>query len=132
MMPPVSTRMTGPPGGGRFDEAGDATRRTHLANERTFLAWWRTGLTCLAVGFGAGKIVPSVSKQTEWPYAVLGAGFGLLGLGFIVYAYRRQRDVWAAIERGEFVRPDDRLLVAMTVAGVVLGVLLTVLVVVET
>ncbi|HEX6762590.1 MAG TPA: DUF202 domain-containing protein [Gaiellaceae bacterium] len=23
----------------------DATRRTRLANERTYLAWWRTGLT---------------------------------------------------------------------------------------
>jgi putative membrane protein len=27
------------------DKARDATRRTQLANERTYLAWWRTGLT---------------------------------------------------------------------------------------
>src|SRR5437870_13076633 len=33
----------------KFDEALDATRRTRLANERTYLAWWRTGLTSLAV-----------------------------------------------------------------------------------
>src|SRR5438094_4512952 len=26
----------------KFDEALDATRRTRLANERTYLAWWRT------------------------------------------------------------------------------------------
>jgi uncharacterized membrane protein YidH (DUF202 family) len=33
-----------------FREPGveDATRRTRLANERTYLAWWRTGLTALA------------------------------------------------------------------------------------
>ena len=36
-------------------EAVDATRRTHLASERTYLAWWRTGLTSLTVGIGAGQ-----------------------------------------------------------------------------
>ena len=35
----MDLRDTEPPGGGRFDEAGDATRRTRLANERTYLAW---------------------------------------------------------------------------------------------
>jgi putative membrane protein len=38
----------------RFDDAQDATRRTLLANERTYLAWWRTGLTSLAVSLAAG------------------------------------------------------------------------------
>jgi hypothetical protein len=33
--PLVPVRERQPPGGGRFDEAGDATRRTRLANERT-------------------------------------------------------------------------------------------------
>lgn len=40
----MPAREREPPGGGRFDEAGDATRRTRLANERTYLAWWRTDL----------------------------------------------------------------------------------------
>ena len=39
----------------------DSTRRTRLANERTYLAWWRTGLTTLAVAIGAGKIVPELT-----------------------------------------------------------------------
>jgi putative membrane protein len=46
-------------------EAGqvrDATRRTRLANERTYLAWWRTGLTALAVSFGAGRLLPELSN----------------------------------------------------------------------
>lgn len=30
-------------------------RRTHLANERTYMARWRTGLTAFAVVLGAGK-----------------------------------------------------------------------------
>jgi len=110
-----------PPGGGRFDEAGDATRRTHLANERTYLAWWRSGLTCLAVSFGTGKIVPTLSHETRWPYAVLGAGFAILGLVFIGYGFVRQRAVHDAVMRGEFERPDERLMVAFTAFGVVLG-----------
>src|SRR4249920_3427477 len=42
-------------------EAVDATRRTHLANERTQLAWWRTGLTALAVALGVGRVVPELA-----------------------------------------------------------------------
>jgi len=50
---------------GPQNEAGDALRRTRLANERTYLAWWRTGLTAFAVGLGAGKLVPELSSGTE-------------------------------------------------------------------
>ena len=32
------------------DQVADASRRTYLAGERTYLAWWRSGLTALAVG----------------------------------------------------------------------------------
>jgi hypothetical protein len=37
----------------------DANRRTHLANERTFLAWWRP-------------------EGRSWPYPVVGAGYAVL------------------------------------------------------
>jgi putative membrane protein len=117
----VPERDLEPPGGGRFDEAGDATRRTHLANERTYLAWWRSGLTCLAVSFGTGKVVPNLSHETRWPYAVLGSGFAILGLVFIAYGFMRQRAVEAAVMKGEFQRPDDRLIAWVTVFGVLLG-----------
>ena len=113
-------------------ETGDATRRTHLANERTYLAWWRTGLTCLVVSLGAGKLVPSLSHQTRWPYVILGAGFGVLGLALIAYGLRRQRDVREAVARGDFKHPDDRVLAILTALGIALGVLLIALVVVQT
>ena len=48
----------------------DATRRTRLANERTYLAWWRSGLTALAVSFGAGRIVPELSGGANEPEAI--------------------------------------------------------------
>jgi putative membrane protein len=109
----------------------DATRRTYLANERTYLAWWRTGLTCLAVSFGAGRIVPDLGGHVRWPYAVLGAGFSLLGVTFMWLGARRQRQVHAAVERGEFAKLDDRVTQALTFAGVVMGLGVLVLVLVD-
>jgi inner membrane protein YidH len=128
----VGARDSAPPGGGRFDEAGDATRRTHLANERTYLAWWRSGLTCLAVSFGTGKLVPSLSHETRWPYVVLGSGFAILGLTFIGYGFVRQRRVEEAVQRGEFERPDDRFIAAITFFGVLLGAAVLAVVIFET
>ncbi len=119
------------PPGRRFDEHGDATRRTWLANERTYLAWLRSGLTSLAVAFGVGKVVPELAGGTRWPYAVAGAGYSLLGLAFVVYGLRRQRAVDEAIRRGDYARADPRVLAALTLGGVALAVLTLVLVVVE-
>jgi putative membrane protein len=119
------------PGGGQFDQAGDATRRTYLANERTYLAWWRTGVTALAASVAVGRVVPSLTHQTRWPYAILGVGFALTGIGTIAYGLRRQREVDESVRRGEFRHPDTRILLALTAAGVILGVLLLLVVVVE-
>jgi putative membrane protein len=126
---PSSDPRLSPRGG--LDEARDATRRTHLANERTYLAWWRTGLTAFAVALGAGKLVPALADVRRWPYVVLGAGFAVLGLLFIAYASWRHRDVEQAIARGGFVEADKRLMWVLAVVGVALGTLLLVLVVVE-
>jgi inner membrane protein YidH len=103
------------------DETRDAARRTRLANERTYLAWWRTGLTSLAVCIALGRIVPGVSDVTHWPYQVVGAGYGLLGLAFMVVAHVRVRTVERAVDRGEYARMDERLSAALLVAGIVLG-----------
>ncbi len=35
----------------------DTRARTHLANERTFLAWLRTSLTTIALGIGASDFL---------------------------------------------------------------------------
>jgi putative membrane protein len=104
-------------------ETVDATRRTHLASERTYLAWWRTGLTSLTVGVGAGKIVPALTRGATWPYTVAGAGFAVLGVVCIAYAAVRRKEVDDALARGDFVRSDDRLIAFMTVLGTLLGLL---------
>lgn len=109
-------------------EFPEASRRTYLANERTELAWWRTGLTALAVSLGVGRLIPELGGGADWPYAVIGAGYAVLGLGFIVYGSVREREVRRAFERGEFAYPDSRVFAALTALAVALGVATLVLV----
>jgi inner membrane protein YidH len=105
----------------RFDEAGDATRRTRLATERTYLAWWRTGLTCLAVGFGAGRLVPDLSRGTNWPFEAIGVLFALVGVGFIAYGYVRQKQVEEALARADYAPLNNRAALVFASLGVLLG-----------
>jgi inner membrane protein YidH len=110
----------------RFDpdmaaEHEDATRRTRLANERTYLAWWRTGLTSIAVGLATGKLIPELSKGAAWPYQLLGGAYTLLGFAFILFGQRRQVEIERSLRRGEWAPLDARVAVAMTVAGALLA-----------
>jgi putative membrane protein len=110
------------------DETSDATRRTRLANERTYLAWWRGGLTALAVSLGAGAIAPDLTSGSRWPFVALGVGFGGLALAFIGYGVVRHRDVERAIDRGGFAPLGRGAAAAFGLVGIVLA-LLTILVV---
>ena len=115
-----------------MEELRDATRRTRLATERTYLAWWRTGLTAFAVAFGAGRIVPELTGGAAWPYAALGVAFGVVGLGFILYGYVRQRQVDEALARGEYAPLDGRAAIVFAAAGLLLGLATIVLVIAGT
>ena len=115
----------------RFDETGDATRRTHLANERTYLAWWRTGLTAFAVAIGSGKLIPAVASGTTWPYTAIGIGFAIAGVFCSLYALRRHRQVRDALRRGDFAQPDDQIVALLAAFGAFLGVLLVVVLLAE-
>ena len=103
---PSPSAATAPLDDAAFDEAQDATRRTRLANERTYLAWWRTGLTALAVSLAAGRVCRCLSHRTAWPYEVLGAGFAVLGVACIVNAYQREREIDRALQEGRFASMD--------------------------
>jgi putative membrane protein len=105
-----------------FDEAGDATRRTRLANERTYLAWWRTGLTALAVGLAAGRLVPELSDGETWPYEVIGVAFAVVGTALFGYGFARQRAVDAALARGDYAPLPSSVALAFACVGALLGV----------
>lgn len=118
---------SGPFGGGRFDAAGDATRRTHLANERTYLAWWRTGLACMAGSLG----VPALASGSETLAVVTGVIFGLLGIACFAYGWIRFREVDAAVRRGEYTRPDERVVGMLSILGIVVALLVVAIVLVD-
>jgi putative membrane protein len=103
-------------------ETVDATRRTYLASERTYLAWWRSGLTALAISFAAGKLVPGLTGGPEWPYEALGIAYAALGILTFAYGLHRQRLLDRALERGQFVTLGAAATLALTVTGSVLGV----------
>jgi putative membrane protein len=105
-----------------FDETRDATRRSRLANERTYLAWWRTGLTTLAVSLGAGRLVPELSGGVRWPYELIGVVFAAVGIAFMVFGYLRHRDIDEALSRGDDVSLPERASLAFAGVGAVLGV----------
>jgi putative membrane protein len=110
----------------------DATRRTRLANERTYLAWWRTGLTALAVSFGAGRLLPELSRGPNWPFELVGIAFAVVGIVFMTYGYVRHRDVDEALDRGDYERLPDRAALIIAAAGGVLGLATILLVVLNT
>lgn len=104
-----------------LEDSDGAERRTSLAGERTLLAWWRTGLTTIAVALGVGRLLPELAPDTiRWPHAILGVAFAVYGIARFVLGQRR----WIDFERGLGAHPGrsaDRLLVVFTGAGVILG-----------
>jgi putative membrane protein len=107
----------------------DATRRTRLANERTYLAWMRTGLTALAVCVAIGRLVPELTDATRWPYELVGAGYGVLGLAFVAVGYVRTRQVQQALDRGLYAPLSEALSIALVAVGLVLAIATILLVV---
>jgi putative membrane protein len=103
----------------------DATRRTHLAVERTYLAWWRTGLTAYAVALATARVVPDLAhSKVQWPYTILGAGFAVLGSACALYGERRRRV-------GVTDDADPAITGALAAVGALLGVALVVIIAVE-
>jgi putative membrane protein len=104
------------------EPSGDV-RRTSLANERTQLAWWRTGLTALAVALAVGK------GHTQWPYSVVGVAFALYGIALIAYGNARSRAVDRAASRGEYAPMPFNTLNSLGAVGMGLGLLVVLLVI---
>jgi uncharacterized membrane protein YidH (DUF202 family) len=51
----------------------DQERRTGMAAERTWLAWWRTGLAATVGALGVGRLAPNLLHAAAWPYVLLDA-----------------------------------------------------------
>jgi len=101
----------------------------YLANERTFLAWVRTSLAFLSVGFVLMRLSVSIgSPGGKGPAVelrhvsspVIGTGMTALGAALAVFAAWRYHVVNEAIDRGE-ARTDRWLIVLVTVLVVLLA-----------
>jgi len=108
-----------------------APRRTLMAAERTYLAWLRTGLGAIGVSLAVGRIVPVLLGGSHVAYAVLGVGYGLLGIFLIAYALVRARGLDRALAAGAGIDLDWWALVIATVIGLVLALATIVLVLAE-
>ena len=117
-----------PPGGGAFDEQGDATRRTRLATERTYLAWWRSGLAAFAVSLGSGRLVPALAGGPQGLYSLVGVLFAVIGVMLIAYGRRRGSEVHDAVSQGGYKHADERFLTLIAVLAAIGGLLLIALI----
>jgi inner membrane protein YidH len=108
------------------DDAGepdvvDASRRTSLAAERTWLAWWRTGIGSAALALAVGRLLPGLTGGSLWPLRVLGLGYGALAVAVFVIGAVRQSRVAAALRRGSYDQLSSRLVLWLTATAVALA-----------
>ena len=110
----------------------DQARRTSMAAERTWLAWWRSALAASAGALAVGRLAPDLLHVAPWPYILLGCGYASLAVGLLIVGARRQRDLEHALRTGHHVPLPFRTVGTFTVGGVALAVLTAVLVIAQT
>src|SRR3954470_5732388 len=80
------------------DAPGHPDYRFTLANERTLLAWLRTGLALVAGGVAVATYAPDLGVR--WGSAAVALGLVLIGLGTALAGYRRWQTNEHAIATG--------------------------------
>ena len=105
----------------------------HLANERTFLAWVRTGLATIAFGFVVARLpIPAPLAGVKTPIAVpswvpfsafIGISLTVLGMVMMVLALLNFLHIRTNIDRDAF-HPPVCFVVLLTILLGLLGLLL--------
>jgi putative membrane protein len=110
----------------------DQERRTSMAAERTWLAWWRTALGATAGALAVGRFAPKLLDVAPWPYILLGCGYAALAMGLSIVGARRQRELERALRTGDRAPLPFRTVAVFTVGGVALSLMTVVLVIAQT
>lgn len=116
----------------------EETLRLHQANERTMLAWLRTGIALMAFGFAIARfglflrqIALAGTLTLRAPQSLgsawLGAALVALGMGTNLLATLRYASVRRAIERGQLGAPSATLVYAIGTVASLVGLAMTVL-----
>jgi len=125
-------RMSAKPQGDVSETSAiDASRRTSLAAERTWLAWWRTGLGAAAVAVGVGRVLPGVTGGAQWPLRLLGLAYGALAVAVLVIGGVRQNRVAIALRSGSYDELSARMVMWLTATAVALALATLAVVAVE-
>ena len=103
------------------DPDDDVTRRTRLAAERTWLAWWRSGIAAATAAVGVGGVVPQLVDAGRTAYTILGASYAALAATVFVGAAVRRRAVERELDRGGFAHVSDNAVLALTLVATVLA-----------
>jgi putative membrane protein len=110
----------------------DQARRTSMAAERTWLAWWRSALAATAGALAVGRFAPQLLDVAPWPYVLLGCGYAAIAIGLLVVGAQRQRDLELALRTGGHTPLPFRTVALFTVGGIALAVMTVVLVIAQT
>jgi putative membrane protein len=96
----------------------DSRARTHLANERTYLAWLRTGITLIALGLAAAQFLDPGVMPGVPVVGLLSTGVIVLGAFTVGVGLYRYRAGALRIDAQEFRPAGTSVLVAALVAVV--------------
>lgn len=118
------------------ENSNDTKLREHLANERTFLAWIRTSIALMGLGFVIVKFGPFLKEVafmledlnitiSEGFSSVVGTGMVALGVLLAFFAYFQFKKVESQINRQTY-KSSSLISVVLTIFIVVSGFLLVV------
>src|SRR3954467_1720067 len=110
----------------------DQARRTSMAAERTWLAWWRSALAASAGALAVGRLAPDVLHVAPGPYILLGCGYAALAVGLLLVGAQRQRELEHALRTGGHMPLRFRTVSVFTVGGIALAMMTVVLVIAQT
>ena len=109
---------------------------SELANDRTFLAWLRTGIALFGLGFVVSKVALIVEQGTggvsdKSLYAGVGVALVLCGGAVVIFGYLQHANL-AERFRGDDPAPPPRWPRTIAVGAAAVSLLLSALIIVTT
>jgi putative membrane protein len=122
------------------DVDDDDHSQQFLANERTFLAWLRTCITLIGLGFIVSRfslflkqfgiitktLTSGILTNNMNPSSLLGICIIILGIGLLILALKNYLDIDKSIQNGIKYIPRHSLIYTSTITIIIFGVIIVV------